>query len=240
VIMLVFACPDILIGETVSQSPLTFVGTQKDNFFPDAQFLQQLINLVIENNSILQSQKRVISEMELIPLPQRVWETDLTLKGGIGTAEDEDTYEIRAVPSVGLELEIPLYSPSRQKDFLQEKLAFQQKLEQAKQQYSNLKNSIVSDLLTKVAKLSQLDNQKKNLIELRLYLNDNLSSLEKQVRAGVIKPEVLWTLREKVMNLNIQVYNLSSQLKTLQWEMALTLAGEKWPEFFQMLDKLNT
>ncbi len=212
---------------------------EEDRTFPSTEVLQQFIDFVVENNPILCSQRKIITEMESIPLPERFWDVDLTLKGGVGTAEDEDTHVIRTVPSVSLGLEIPLYDPSKKRDILQKRVAFNERLEQAKQKYSNLKNSIVSDLLNKVARLSQLDNEKKNLIKLKSYLKDNLSSLEKQVKAGVEEPDTLWALNERIMNLDTKIYNLSSQFKTLKWEIATTLGGEKWQELLQLLNEIG-
>ncbi len=223
---------------TLLASP--YLGWAKeDKTFPSAEALQQFIDFVVENNPILRSQKRIIVEMESIPLPERIWDADLTVKGGVGTKEDEDTHVMRIVPSVGLELEIPLYDPSKERDILQERVAFNEKLEQAKQKYNSLKNSIVSDLLNKVARLSQLDNEKENLIKLKSYLKDNLSSLEKQVKAGVEEPDTLWALNERIMNLDTKIYNLSSQFKALKWEIAITLGGEKWQKLLQLLDEIG-
>jgi len=212
---------------------------KEDRTFLSAEVIQQLIDFVVENNSILRSQRKIITEIESIPLPERIWDANLTLKGGLGTAEDENTYVIRTVPSVSLGLEIPLYDPSKKRDILQERVAFNENLEKTKQRYNDLKNSIVSNLLNKIARLSQLDNEKKNLVELKSYLKDNLSSLEKQVKAGVEEPDTLWALSERIMNLDTRIYNLSSQFETLKWEIATTLGGEKWQELLQLLDEIG-
>ena len=212
---------------------------KEDRTFPSTEVIHQLINFVVENNPILRSQRKIITEIESIPLPEKIWDADLTLKGGLGTKEDEDTHVIRTVPSVSLALEIPLYDPSKKRDILQERVAFNENLEKTKQKYNDLKNSIVSDLLNKIARLSQLDNENKNLVKLKSYLKDNLSSLEKQVKAGVEEPDTLWALSERIMNLDTKIYNLSSQFKALKWEIANTLGGEKWQKLLQLLDEIG-
>lgn len=223
---------------TLIVSPHLSLAEEKD--FPSPELLQQLIDFVVENNPILQSQRKVVEQIESVPMPERVWETQLTFKGSVSTMVDEDTYTIRAVPSAGLELEIPLYDPSKKRSVLQQRIAFSEKLEQAKQKYSSLKNSIVSDLLDKVSKLSKLNNQKKNLIQLKSYLGSNLESLEKQVKAGVEEQDALWTLNERVMNVNTKIYNISSDIETLKWKTATTLGGKEWEKLLKMLDKVGT
>lgn len=228
------------VGEAfVSQSSPATGLTHEDKTFPSPEFLQQLIDLVVENNPTLQSQRRIIAEIESIPIPEQIRETELTLKGGIGTSEDEDTHIIRVLPSAGLELEFPLYSPSKQRSILQQKIALNKELEQAKQRYSDLKNSTISDLLNKVARLSQLDKERENSAKLKSYLSDNLHSLEKQVKAGIIEPDDLWALSERIMSLDTKIYNLSSQLKALKWETAITLGGKEWQRLLQMLDEMG-
>jgi len=207
--VLVSPLTSVWVGEALASQSPSFA--QEDKALPSAELLHQLIDLVVENNPTLQSQRRVIAEIELIPIPRRVWEVDLTLKGGIGTSEDEDTHIIRVLPSGSLGLEIPLYSPSKKRNILQQKIALNKELEQAKQRYSDLKNSTISDLLNKVARLSQLDKERENSAKLKSYLSDNLHSLEKQVKAGIIEPDALWALSERIMNLDTKIYSLSSQ-----------------------------
>ncbi|NQS90046.1 TolC family protein [Patescibacteria group bacterium] len=243
--------PDIWVGKVPSfQSVLSRVGeasasqlslfVEENETFPSTDLFQQLIDLVVENNPTLQSQRKIIAEIELIPIPKRFREISLTLRGGLGSEWDEYNRTVRMAPLARMELEIPLYNPSKQRNILEQKIAVNRELEQVKQRYSDLKNSIISDLLNRVAKLSQLNNEKKNLTELKTYLSDNLHSLEKQVKAGIIEPDTLWALTEKIMNLDTKIYNLSSQFKTLKWGTAATLGGGKWQKLLQMLDEIST
>ncbi|GAI01906.1 unnamed protein product, partial [marine sediment metagenome] len=67
------------------------------------------------------------------------------------------------------------------------RLTYAKELEKARQDYLALKNSIVSELLTKLERLFQLENEKKKLEELKSFLSSNIESLRHQVKTGVIK-----------------------------------------------------
>lgn len=211
---------------------------QGEELVPQKDVLQQIIDLVVENNPILQSQRDLLHQIEDLPIPKKDLGYELSLKGGIGSYVDEDKREIWTAPTYGVNLEVPLFGTSKQTQRMMNRLSYIKELEQARQDYNRLKSSIISELLTKVNKLYQLQNQRKNLEKLKSFLNSNAESLKRQVEAGVVKASDLWELTERIMNTNAEIYNVSSELEILKREIAITLGGEKWQELRQMLEQL--
>lgn len=213
-------------------------GAESAENLPRKDFLQQVIELVLENNPILQSQRNIIEEIQALPKPGGL-NAQFTLIGGASTQIDEDTNEIYVAPSAGIKLEIPLFSFSRRREVLADRLILTKELEKAKQEYHRLKDSIISGLLGQLDKLSQLRNERENLEELKSFLNSRVEALKNQVKAGVAEPSDLWEITERIMNTNIRIQNISSELKNLKRGIALSLGGEKWPELLEMLDQVG-
>lgn len=201
--------------------------------------LQEVIELVIEYHPLLQSQREIVRQIELLTVPRGFLEAKLKLTGGAGLQVDEDTHEAYFAPTAGLELEIPIIDPSRQREIVEKRFSLIKQQEEARQKYIQLKNSVVSQLLGQVGKLIQLENEREKVLQLNGFLDENLLTLRKQVEAGVAKQSDLWVLRERIINLRIRIDNLSTQMSTLKREMAITLGGEEWPTLSKMLDQLT-
>lgn len=213
------------------------VQAQKNQTLIPEPLLQELVELVVENNPVLQSQRRLIKEIESLPFPSGTWDLNLTLSGGVTRDVLTGGGEIVPVGMVGLSF--PLYSPSKKRELLQEKLTRKKELEEAKQKYIELKNSIVSDLLNKITKMSHLQNERKNLVRLKSYLEENIEVVREGVKTGAEKINVLWTLKERIMNLETKINNLSYEVEILKWKTAVTLGGERWQKLLGRLEKLR-
>lgn len=225
----------VLIGVTLSFR----VSGKTEELTPKRDILQEIINLVVENNPTLESQRSLLEQIQALPNPGKGLDIQLSLKGGIATYLDEDTREILAGPTGGVSLEIPLFSSSRRKDRIMDRLTYAKELEKAKQDYLSLKNSIISELLTKLNKLFQLQNEKKKLKQLRFFLSANTESLKEQVKAGVVKASDLWELSERIMDTETKICNLSSELEILKREIAINLGGKKSGQLRQILEELS-
>ena len=201
--------------------------------------VQEIIDLVTENNPILESQRGLLEEIQALPNPGKGLDLQLSLKGGIATYADEDNREIWTGPTGSVGLEIPLFSSSRRKDRIMDRLTYTKELEKAKQEYLNRKNSIISELLTKLRKLFELQNEKSKLEELKSFLSSNIESVKQQVKAGVIKAGNLWELSERIMDSEAKIHNRSSELEILKREIAINLGGEKSEELRHLLEQLG-
>jgi len=226
----------VLIGIVLS----IMVRGQAEELTPQKDILQQIIDLVVENNPTLQSQRRLLKQIQALPHPGKGLDLQLSLKGGWSTYVDEDEREIYTAPSYGMGIEIPLLSSSKRKERIKDKLTYTKEQEKAKQDYLRLKNSVTSELLSKLNRLSQLQNEKKNLEELKSFLSSNTESLKRQIEVGVVKVSDLWELRERIINLSTKIYNLSSELEILKREIAINLGGEESEELKAMLNELSS
>jgi len=219
---------------------LSFAGWGKtEELIPKGDILQEIIDLVMESNPTLESQRSFLEQIQALPNPGKGLDFEVSLRGGMATYVDENDREIWAGPSASVGLEIPLFSSSGRKNRIMARLTYAKELEKARQDYLALKNSIVSELLAKLKKLFQLSNDKKKLEELKSFLSSNIESLRHQVKTGVIKAVDLWELTERIMDTETEIYNRSSELEILKEEIAINLGGEKSSQLWQMLEQLS-
>jgi len=204
----------------------------------EENYLQQMIELVVEANPTLQSQRSLIMEIETVPEPVKGLDFTLGLKTG-AALESDDGWERRVGPTGSLELTIPLYSSAKKRKIALENLTTQKDLTKARQDYYQLKNSVISDLLSRVDNLISLKNEldgQKNLLSLFQY---NLEALKKQVEAGIASPSDLWSISERVMATETKIATLLSRIDINKRETAVNLAGTRWPELLEMLNQID-
>ena len=219
-----------------------FAQLPGDEDFPgevqEKNYLQQMIELVVEANPTLQSQRSLIMEIETVPEPVKGLDFTLGLKTG-AALESDDEWERRIEPTGSLEVTIPLYSSAKKRKIALENLTTQKDLTKARQDYYQLKNSVISDLLSRVDKLISLKNDldgQKNLLSLFQY---NLEALQKQVEAGIASPSDLWSISERVMATETKIATLLSRIDINKRETAVNLAGTSWPELMEMLNQIG-
>jgi hypothetical protein len=219
---------------------LSFTGWGKtEELTANGDILQRIINLVVEDNPAVQSQRSLLEQIQALPNPGKGLDFEVSLRGGMATYVDENDREIWAGPSASVGLEIPLFSSSGRKNRIMTRLTYAKELEKAKQDYLALKNSIISELLNKLKKLFVLLNEKKKLEELKSFLSSNTEAVREQVKTGVIKANDLWELTERIMDTETNIYNRSSELELLKREIAINLGGEKSGRLRQMLEELS-
>ena len=225
----------VLTGTT-----LFFTGCgNTQEFAANGDILQQIVDLVVENNPTLQSQRRLLNQIQALPDPGKGIDIQLSVRGGLTTYADENDQAIWFGPTGGVGLEIPLFSPSRRKERIMDQITYAKEVEEAKQNYFDLKNSIVSELLRKLRQVSELQNEKRKLEELTYFLASNVESLKQQVKTGVIKATDLWELTERIMDTEASIYNQSTELNVLRREIAINFGGEKTRQLRQMLEELS-
>lgn len=230
----------ILIASTLLITlfyPFCILAQEKEQ---SNSLFEPMVKLVLEANPILKSQRSLIESISSLHEPGRGLDITFTFKVGANPVYNKDLKQVSIVPTGGLTLEIPLYSRSRHQKVEEDKLSRKEKLEQAKQTYDNLKNSIITELFKKVNEILKLQNERKNLKDLISFLTKNLKVIEEKVKVGVAKNEDVWNLRERIMDTQTKIDNISSQLKTLREETAFTLAGQSWPKLLKLLQDLKS
>lgn len=204
---------------------------------PGKDPLQKMIELVVEANPILQTQRNFIKEIGEVPGPVKGPDIDLGVKAGaeyvsIGGRE-------RSVAPIGkIELTIPFYSSAKKREIALDNLTLREKLTKAWQDYYSFKNSLISDLLGRADEIIILENELEGQKKLLSLLQYNLEALRKQVEAGVTMPSSLWNMSERIITSETNIVNLLSNLNTLKRETAVNLAGDRWQELLKMLDEI--
>jgi len=190
--------------------------------------LQQIIQLAVENNPILESQRSFINTIQQMPEP------------GAGFINLEELQSSsRRVGEEGMETPLLSLSQAVQMEtFIQSKLDREKTLAEAKQTYESLKQSLVSSLMAKITEMAKLKNKRENLEELKSFLETRQDSLEKQVKAGIKEPTVLFDLMERVMQSRLEIKNAARELEILKLETTISLGGEKWEDLLDLLNKL--
>ncbi|KKM07028.1 hypothetical protein LCGC14_1738060 [marine sediment metagenome] len=204
---------------------------------PGKDPLQKMIELVVEANPVLQTQRNFIKEIGEVPGPAKGLDIDLGFNIGADyTSDDEGEGSIAPIGKI--ELTIPLYSSAKKRKIALDNLTLREKLTKAWQDYYNFKNSLISGLLERVDEIIILENELEGQEKLLSLLQYNLEALRKQVEAGVTMPSSLWNMSERLITSEINIANLLGNLNTLKRETAVNLAGDRWQELLKMLDEI--
>ena len=220
----------ILIGAGVFAWLLssTAAFSQASEKVQPGDVLQQIIQLAVENNPILESQRSFINTIQQMPEP------------GAGFINLEELQSSsRRVGEEGMETPLLSLSQAVQMEtFIQSKLDREKTLAEAKQTYESLKQSLISNLMAKITEMAKLKNKRENLEELKSFLETRQDSLEKQVKAGIKEPTALFDLMERVMQSRLEIKNAARELEILRLETTISLGGEKWEDLLDLLNKL--
>lgn len=190
--------------------------------------LQQVIQLAVKNSPILESQRSLINTIQKMPDPGA---------GFINFEELQSRSHRVGEEGMGTPL-LSLSQALQVETFIQRKLDREKTLAEAKQTYENLKQSLISNLMTKITEMAKLEDKRENLGELKSFLEKRQSSLEKQVKTGIKEPSALFDLMEIVMKTSLEIKNVARELDALKLETAITLGGEKWEDLLGLLNKI--
>ncbi len=207
----------------------TAAFSQAEEKVQSMEVFQQIIQMVMENNPILKSQRNLVNTIEQMPEP------------GAGFINLEELQsKSRQVGEEGLGT--PLLSLSeviQVETFVQTKLDREKTLAEAKQTYENLKQTLISNLMTKITQMEKLRNKTANLEELKSFFETRRDSLEKQVKAGIKQPSTLFDLTEQLMETSLEMKNAAREREILKLETAISLGGTKWEELLDLLNKVG-
>ncbi|MCK4617460.1 hypothetical protein KAT45_01020 [Candidatus Aerophobetes bacterium] len=206
----------------------TAVLAQTEEKVQRVNVLQQVIQLVVKNSPILESQRSLINTIQKMPDPGA---------GFINFEELQSRSHRVGEEGMGTPL-LSLSQALQVETFIQRKLDREKTLAEAKQTYENLKQSLISNLMTKITEMAKLEDKRENLGELKSFLEKRQSSLEKQVKTGIKEPSALFDLMEIVMKTSLEIKNTGRELDALKLETAITLGGEKWEDLLGLLNKI--
>lgn len=201
------------------------------------ELIERMIRIVLENNPTLKSQERLVRESEDFPEAHSTFAIS-GLNFSVGSSIwDPDTNSFSFVPAVSLGVSFSLGDPGR----VLNSLNIKKQKEGAKQDYQQLKNSMVSDIFANVREILKLKIQSKSLENLKEYLEDYSNLTEKQVKAGVIElePDKLWDLKERIMGIEVEIKDVKNKLNTIKLEGAMRLGGDAWGELLELFKQLD-
>ena len=204
---------------------------------PGKDPLQKMIELVVEANPTLQTQRNLIMEIGEVPGPSKGPDIDIGFKAGADYTSDDEG-EGSVTPVGKIELTIPLYSSAKKRKIALDNLTLRERFTKAWQDYYSFKNSSISILLEKVSAIIDLKNELEGQEKLLSLLQYNLEALRKQVEAGVTMPSTLWNMSERIVTVETDIANLLNNLDTLKRETAVTLAGDRWQELLKLLNEI--
>ncbi len=204
-------------------SPATWAQDEPQS--PQKSILESVIELVVENNPILQSQRDFIQEIEEMPEP------------GAGFIDLETLGVGRETEAAGIRT--PLISMTQLEEIRDKMLQRKETLEKARQAYESLKKTLLTELFTHHIDLSKLRNKEKSLNQLETFLRNRAESLSQQVKAGLEAPRTLFDLTERIMSTSMEVENTTEERRILKLQLAITMGGKKWEELLSLLDELG-
>jgi len=202
--------------------------SQAEEKVQPADVLQQIIQLAVENNPILESQRSLINTIQQMPEPGA---------GFINLEELQSSSRRVGEEGMGTPL-LSLSEVIQVETFVQRKLDREKTLAEAEQTYENLKQFLISSLMAKITEMAKLKNKRGNLEELKSFLETRRDSLEKQVKAGIKEPTALFDVTERVMQSRLEIKNAAREREILKLEIAMSLGGEKWEDLLDLLNKL--
>ncbi len=206
----------------------TAAFSQTEDKVQSTEVLQQIIQLAVENNPILESQRNLVNTIEQMPEPGAGFINLDALKSKSRQVGEEGM----GTPLLSLSEVIQIET------FVQRKLDREKTLAEAQQTYENLKQSLISSLMTKITEMEKLRNKRVNLEELKSFLEKRRDSSEKQVKAGIKQPSTLFELTERLMQTSLEIKNAARERESLKLETAINLGGKKWENLLGLLDKV--
>jgi outer membrane protein TolC len=197
--------------------------------------LEEMIRIVVENNPTLESQRELVLKGEGIPVAH----SRLTLSGAsVGLAStfwSADTGTFEFTPGATLGLSFAFADPARALS----RYNLEREKAEARRRLEETRNGLIGELLDGVAELVSLDNKKGSLRDLQAYLEDLGDAIERQGKAGIVEPDKLWDLRERIMGIRAEVRDVENRLQIVRLQTARTLGGPAWQNLLDLLARLG-
>ncbi len=197
--------------------------------------LERMIGIVTENNPILQSQRDLVLTGEAIrPSRSRFSVSGVSVSVG-STFWNGDTRTFEVTPGATLGFSLSISDPAKALSGYN----LEKEKTEAKRRLAETRNDLIKQLLGAATELARLDNKKSSLRDLQAYLEDLGVAIERQGKGGIVEPDRLWDVRERIMSTRAEVRDVDTQLRTLRLQTAQSLGGAAWTELFDVLGQLD-
>lgn len=202
---------------------------------PQGELLKRLVQIVVENNPTLISQAAAVARNGAVAEPRSPSAiTGLNVSAGI-----VDYYYSRTdygyAPTASIGMNIAIGDPNRALNILR----VTQEKEQAKQLWEKTRSDLIAKLFGSINQMLRLKSQVSSLTDLKRSLDGYSTLVEGQVKQGIVEPDRLIALKERLANLNVELQDAKNQLVTIRLETAVSLGGKAWEEMHRLLDELE-
>ena len=197
--------------------------------------IQRMISVVLTNNPVFKSQETLVVQSGKLRIPNP-WFSLNALNFSVGSNTwdlKNKTFDFSPWVEVGTSLS--LYDPAKALSGY----SIRKEQESTRQAWLEGRNKLVSELISRVGEIAKLGNRRSSMTELLQFLEDQSGSIAERIIMSTAEPEKLWTLRERIMELEIEIRDVENQLETLKLETAMNLAGDAWPELESLLDQIG-
>lgn len=195
---------------------------------------QEIIDLVLQSSSYLQSQADLISQYESIEFPEGK-NTSLDLNTDLEAGTD-DNNNLVAVPRVGFSLSYPLSDPEGQINRIQREISLLRENINSVQKLDQMKKEMITEITSQIKDVINLVNQTRGQKKLAVKLKERSRELKDLIEAEIVQPEKLWELDERINDIKTEIANLEAGQILLVNEIANNYAASKREE---IKEKLN-
>jgi hypothetical protein len=182
--------------------------------------IEAVTTLVLQSNQVIQAGRQELAEQSR----QREWSSKVTL-GHPVVSSDSVT---GTSPSIGLQVEIPLFDRSHEL-----------KLAEARSTYHEKRDAVLSDFLGRIEKLCSMHEQVQELNTMLSFYRDLLEYRKEQVKDGLEEMDVIWRATEKAQKVEHDSRRVQGELVAMQLAIARRFGGNEWKRLQVLLVGMN-
>jgi len=197
---------------------------------------EEIIELAVDSSEALTARGELLAEYREVSVPEDLKSTSLDLDAGLSAGRDEDSGDYYAAPQLGLSMSYPLLAPDSELQNQQARLSFIGTRVDLIQTKEREEKELISGLNDRLDALLALVNEIAGQKRLLSTLQDRQDDLLEMVEAGMVEPDTLWELDERVSDLKIELNNLQTTRLIQLNQLARNYGRENRD---QMKDKLT-
>lgn len=182
--------------------------------------IEAATTLVLQSNPVILAERQELAEQSR----QRGWNAKLTLGNPIVSSDNITA----AGPSVGVQVEIPLFDRSGELKLAQARSAFQEQ-----------QDSLLADFLNRMEKICSLNNQVQELGTMQRFYRDQLRYRQEQVKKGLEEEDIVWKATEKAQNVEHDYRRAQGELAAMQLAIARRFGGDEWKRLQALLAEMS-
>ncbi len=182
--------------------------------------IETATTLVLQSNQVILAERQELAEQSR----QRGWSAKLTFGNPVVSSDN-----ITATgPSIGMQVEIPLFDRSDELKLAQAHSAFQEQ-----------QDSLLANFLNRIEKFCSLHNQVRELGTMQRFYRDQLRYRQEQVKKGLEEEDIVWKATEKAQKVEHDYRRARGELTAMQIAIARRFGGDEWKRLQALLAEMN-